>query len=503
MANNVSETESLLRDYPSTLDEQDVNGLTPIQWAAAVHSSDCMKLLLEHVSPAQINRGVEGESSALVYALQAGGARCKAAPTHNIKCSSCTCAEVVTSLLKADCRIGNDCIYGDSSRRCRAKIIIHLKNRRERLTKLALQHLPPCDLQRMQLTPGQLLDKHAATAIDLLQQRKVHVPDALLTDRKKSVFAMLTDHYWFASLEELNQLYRLGFRDVDALNERDIPPLAGLPPQSEFAQWLIDHGATPFLQLRPRAEPGACRPERSLTSAHCMARSLGREIARATRSEKPDLQRLRSALDSIFQKEVADDCVCKCSSHGCTPLTFLLEGIRYYHPSSTILLDCYTFYLCELGHRNNKEDQIAATRFLTFTTLDLPHTCCVKLQAWSLVKRPQEDRDADLEEDSGKVDLLESLMQTFSTRIENIMSEESYTVDELVSFYETEWHPTLEQKLQEMEGCDITKEERRGAEEIGVQWCDEPPSSPIEVIDQNPLDIDSLDYYLTALEQIE
>jgi hypothetical protein len=61
----------------------------------------------------------------------------------------------------------------------------HLKDRRDRLKKLALDNLPATQIEQLGLISGRALDSLAPRVIQLLKERDVRIPEALSVSRDR------------------------------------------------------------------------------------------------------------------------------------------------------------------------------------------------------------------------------------------------------------------------------------------------------------------------------
>ncbi|KAK6063243.1 hypothetical protein SCUP515_12566 [Seiridium cupressi] len=191
LANDTKEVESLLKKWPHMVKEKNLYGQTPLHFAADRPTS--LKLLLAVSKQETLNEPDNSKHTAIIYAISSSSWDCRAA--RGKRCRKCNCAESTVMLLNADCAItlpakALHSILLDCSRSCKIRFIKGLKNRRERLEKLALENLSDLEKSAMALGSGHVLDIHAARVVELLMEKGIKVPAALTLGETSNIQAM-------------------------------------------------------------------------------------------------------------------------------------------------------------------------------------------------------------------------------------------------------------------------------------------------------------------------
>ncbi|KAK1765205.1 hypothetical protein QBC33DRAFT_174909 [Phialemonium atrogriseum] len=369
-------------------------GQTPFHLAA--ENPRCLGVLIRHSeSSTLINRPDNRGQTPLAYAVECSLSCCRNG-TRRRKCSRCNCADCALILLKADCSVPYDRFWGiilsRSSERCERRYIAHLANRRERLKQLALELLTDSEAQRLGLRDTRMLDFHAEETVKLIQQQGVRIPDALAITQGE----YRPIYHERPQPHHADLLFRSGFRDVDIGHDHETTPLARASSDLPYCQWLIEHGADPFRRLSGMpASLGVC-------SAYPIFRKLGWKISNCPgKPPKPHVMRSIQALNAtILPVDIADNCQCRCSPGGCSPFTYMLQGLWYRgkrHPKSIASWFCW--YLESFEADLRPTHHVAAIRSLTFNTLDILHTCCYPGPEKACGHSPDDVHDVEEEEE--------------------------------------------------------------------------------------------------------
>ncbi|RYP06294.1 hypothetical protein DL765_009565 [Monosporascus sp. GIB2] len=242
---------------------------------------------------------------------------------------------------------------------------------------------------------------------------------------------------------------------------------------------------------------------------------------------------------------IADPCRCKCSPGGCTPLTSLLKGAvntigfkreleRFREdtvaddtdfpeesiaedigsPEDSVVQDSdwsvdsiagvagalswlitgFTEYLMLFGGNLKVRHHTAALRYLTFTALGIRHSCCHPYYV-KMFKDEVEDGQAY------ELALLEELLCEFEGELIAILQDADRGIPDLTGFWKRTWVRRMREVLDHLEGSDLTDDERRRAEEIGVVWDKVGPKPPRAI--GNPYRRNTLDHWLYELEKVE
>lgn len=475
-------------------------GQTPFHLAA--ENPRYLELLIRHSeSSTLINLPDYRGRTPLAYAVECSSSCCRNRARRR-KCSRCKCADCALILLKADCSVPystflDDITLSRSSERCRRRYIAYLANRRERLKQLALQLLTDSEAQRLGLRDARMLDFHAEETVKLIQQQGVRIPDALaITVGDEEEYCPI--YYRASELHHADLLFRSGFRDVDIGHDLKTTPLARGSNDPRYCQWLVEHGADPFRQLP--GTPASLQP--SLTSGVCSAYPIFKNLAWQIHDcpgnhPKSHMMRSIQALSAnILSVDIADNCQCRCSPGGCSPFTYMLQGLWYRgkrHPKS--IASWFYWYLESFEADLRPTHHVAAIRFLTFTALDIVHTCCYPRLAQIFSHSPDDVDDVE-EDEALMLELLEELVEVFERRMTVILAEDTGGASQFSEFWQGYWVDRMDAELARLNGSDLSEEERRKAEELGVVWHDRSDlDDQSDLNDQSDLDsVDSLDH---------
>jgi hypothetical protein len=527
LSNNPDQVEYLVRSHPATLAERNLFGHTPLHLAADKPS--CLRVLVTAADTKLLNetdRPDKFGKSALETAVCLSGLRCREGSCGRM-CRRCRCAECAVILLNAGCAlpVPEDLhwAFKYASIRCKRKYARHMRNRRDRLQQLALDQLPAAEVEQLGLVPDHVLDSLASRVVHLLQVRGVCIPEALAVTRTRSlsVYQALGTP-WDAEL-----FFRVGFHDTDSWCHCDAdaaefghsPNLRATLP---YLHWLAKHGS---ISCQLKSFESAIDIAVANYTYCKIGEELGDDIS-WTFGELPwrddklspfSTSARRAWVDEINTRilpaKIADTCDCKCSDEGCTPLTSLLKGLlRYDHYRfqsksrfaentglSSRLIQKISLFLKYFGSDLEVRHYTAALRYLTYTALGIPHTCCSpyykRLYGYSL------DAEEVENEHAYEMGLLEELMGDFERQIIAIYQDPHQGVSDLIDFWEHTWARRMREVLDSLEGSDLEDEERRKAEETGVIWDKPRPEAPKAL--GNPYKKNTLDHWIYELEKIE
>jgi len=468
-------------------------------------------------------------------------------------CRRCKCAECAVILLQADCAIPIPAkltaLFVQASKRCKLRYIRYMKDRRDRLKQLALDKLPTREIAPLNLVSGRVLDSLAARVTRLLQDHGVRIPDSLLVERERPQWQLLrpTSVYWDVKLpHDADLFFKFGFHDTESWIsvDRPEPDDIGTPtPTLEYLHWLATHGALSG-QLKSFESAQDIfmvnsifwRIGRRLNhhSRYWVASPTPQAVGHA-RSEPPPLGGcttwVHQVSSAVLPARIADNCPCKCSPGGCTPLTSLLKGAfgwearAFEHKqrqprkqrtagtssaSADTLPSQWSRMAADLSVCLKTLDvdfevrhHTAALRYATFTALGIPHTCCdpdfpTKRRGWT------PEWMAELEDEHAfELDLLNELLEEFEGQVMTILQDPKQGVEGVMHFWEGTWVTRMSEVLDRLESDDLADDEKRAAEEIGVVW-DRPIKPPgVDERPENPHDRESPEHWMYELEKIE
>ncbi|EJP69640.1 uncharacterized protein BBA_01605 [Beauveria bassiana ARSEF 2860] len=539
----LAEVELLLRKHPTTLSERNLFGHTPLHLAA---DKLLFLRLLVKVADARLLNQADGRDglglSVVETAVSLSKLHCR---EDSGMCKNCSCDECAVTLLEADCALpvsqNLQDVLASASERCKLTYARHMKDRRDRLKQLALENLSIEEVERLGLASESLLDSHASEVTQLLQGGGIAVPAALAVVSSES----LPVYHALYSPKDAEIFFNVGFRDTDAWSTRGMAEIALLCCSPSmglgYLHWLSKHGGI------------SCQPSVASTkdvfAAHLIFLMIGfafsgcdsavfrpggslqfDQIEHTMNSESPPLPpvddriaSIRELHTTILPADIADACHCQCFSGGCTPLKSLLKGAiedwnfqhqpRHspenrasdYRKSLRKLITGFILYLeyfwCHLEIRHH----ITTLRFMTYTALEIPHSCSSHCPFYMSEDVSSVIEDELKDEQASDLELLEELLHGFEGELIAILQDPDRKITDLTDFWKRTWTGRMAEVLAHLEGCDLSDEERRAAEGIGLVWNKSLPeqrSGPRKV-GGNPYRFRTWDFWMYELEKTE
>ncbi|RYP66632.1 hypothetical protein DL769_005982 [Monosporascus sp. CRB-8-3] len=394
-----------------------------------------------------------------------------------------------------------------------------MKNRRERLKCLALEHLSLPEADEFGLRNKNVLDAYAARVIERLHERNVVVPAALIV--KQCRILKLRDisdhgdsiyHYLSTSLDasiDAELFFDLGFRDLNTANKSGLPPFVGVNiidvPQLLFPLWLVEHGAELFHHLEYTSQTPRGVAVRGATSAHWLFWHIGLLLywiyTGYVDYQEPEwalAYRMSQLNAKVMPVNAPDECSCRCSADGCSPFLWMLRRfVRRPRGGPPDMAFRYAWYLQYFGSNIQVQQHMDSIRFITYEALGMQHTCS---WPWPCATHyDSEEIQAIEEEQAGLLQILEGLVQDFEAKVIGILEERTTdTIAALREFWTGYWCDRIDEVLKDLNGRDISHEERIGAEVIGVRWDDE---SNVESEAEEEDDSD-IEYWYRRIEEI-
>jgi hypothetical protein len=390
------------------------------------------------------------------------------------------CLLSVQLLLEAGCALDDFYVYsclgtarksGPESEDAKLAFIAGLADRRRQLRELAEMALPVRVLETLSLRNDSLPDGEAAKIYAALIDNGTLVAPALkvMQDTGSLYHCMILD------CATLDHLYNAGFRDVDRADLMGCTPLMAkfnrgyamwqwsvIPHMLKYASWLISKGADPYRTL----------PNSTSTALHQFCYNMRCKILSlftrrgGEQMVRKDILHLRSTLDNQCRdfllgilspgENDADACLCSCSVGGCRPLTKMLRSIfespgRYGYGlnASPILGEAWFIQRCfvELLLPELQESLAAARaiiRFLTFTEMELTHTCCYPGENGLLSAFHKDEVEEIRDEERVTLGELEDLMTEFEAKYDELRLP-------LAAFLGGYWMTRMQEVLQEEE----------------------------------------------------
>ncbi|KAK8112464.1 hypothetical protein PG984_012990 [Apiospora sp. TS-2023a] len=302
-------------------------------------------------------------------------------------------------------------------------------------------------------------------------------------------------YHYLTSPDIATVFYEMGFRDISACDNNGRTPLIAATRGHYwgYLTWLLGHGADLFSALTITA-PSIDRlvtQARGTKPVHHVA-----QCARRAAIYHDTRNCFSIMIEHVSDVDVVDGCSCGCSSHGCDSASVLFrelwpgqkEGLK------KILRCCGTF-------RDTKWME-SVTRTLTFDALGLTHTCCkyIYLGDSGFATRYEIEEVDDIRDfESDDLDLLESLIDDFHARLEEISVAGSLQVEDYLDFLDSYWSDRIQAELEKKHQNRTWEQEKQDTIQLGVQWEDESVSvSFIEDEDR----LEHLSQYIDELDMI-
>ncbi|KAF5984634.1 hypothetical protein FCOIX_2523 [Fusarium coicis] len=426
--------EDFLRRYPSSMNEINYLGQTPVHIAVQTQNATILSVLVSHADPKLLNTKDNDGFYAIDHAIDAFCHSLKAGkePGSTV-CNGC---EVLNVLLRSESAIFTEsarlamqlpkfhsipvCIEGQKN------IIRSLASRRKELKTLAQRELTPAERQNLKFCEPGILDRNAARTQRFLEAKKCHVPMHLKVygnddspEDSESIYLLICHGDVAESALQNGFIMPITlFDDVFRSLAEWLDSGHSHPRRwqdflfSSYICWLVDHRG----DLRSTVPT----PWGRTTAAHYFMAYLGTNQNSFNRGFIVPLS--PEVSSAMFEEHNIDDCRCQCSPKGCDG-----DGMVAYGPLST-------------GDRQEIE-----------------------------------------EEDSSRLELLEQLVSEFERERGNYA--------DLKSFAQEYWAPRMEAVHQEIESYVLTETQRQSAEASGVVWECYGPQLPCD--DSSTVDTES------------
>lgn len=454
-------------------------GQTPLH--LAVGRPTCLRLLLQGPGSALLDQPDFSGYTPLEYAAL---------------CCNESCSASVVVMLESDCRVPNQFsrIFSKLCKTCKRELLKHIRNRRERLKRFALEKLPAAESSVLGLNQAAILDSKTNLVTQALEKRGYEIPSPLRLDMCPPDMVCRFDApnveynlYQSVSMfhqSPLNTLFGTNFDALLELGFRDFedPPSVGLSPLLSWLTrplyvspaecddweanrikaciWLIEHGANLWDTISE---------DIPATTAHYLYGSL---YFWEPRIPIPPLGRLKVQFltNTLSTHDVRDGCHCRCALGGCSPFVwFLKRGTgpdnpwwgRYEHGT----FDEFPSFLHRWKPIISLEQLRSAVRFLTFELLGVRHTCS---HDYTKVDKPTADEIEELmSEDAWLVELLEDLIEKFESELQSFITPD----DPLgMPFWATQWPERMKEVLAQLSEYKMEEDELLSAQQLGVTW---------------------------------
>ncbi|KAJ4218889.1 hypothetical protein NW759_008040 [Fusarium solani] len=455
-----------------------------------------LRLLLEKEATHHLVNQPDGSGSTpLTDALSDSGFVCQE-PYGLDLCSSCSCSATVKLLLETDCSIGLNLILDPfrfrPSTKAKIAVLEHCAQRRERLQKLALHHLPELELQDLGVSLNDLPDMTAPAIWDRLQSlhqsgvvKVLHngldpLKENELSGRVQQGIFHLLNHP-----KEAEAAFNLGFKGIDTPNGDGVTPVLRsnrLPPPMRdnglaYVDWLIQKGA--------RLE--TCVNSLGISAAHVLARCCGEwvrdEFSKSKRCVQAPIH-IERVLLAVLHSTAQSRLPCPCATEELSlPLHHLVVALlrdvkaAYFRYADAI---AKAVYLVDLLSRVTSDLDVAylvksIIHVLTIEALRIRHLrWCHRFEVAEAtektVQRAKEVEEWDemLDEDQALIEMLGELTEEFEQKFSNRNLS-------IKDFLRLHWRPRMRQVLRQVrrERKAVDESYRKELREIGVVLDDE------------------------------
>ncbi|KAK2759261.1 hypothetical protein CKAH01_16677 [Colletotrichum kahawae] len=425
---------------------------------------------------------------------------------HVVAETECNGCQILDALLQAECALYETFFVAafskwlvkknhGTSECAMKKIIVRLKERRQRLQEYARKYLAPTRATELGLYGSDLLDAASEQVQTALQERSILVPISLrVYDAENEIVENRSSrsiHCYFSDDTPASYAWKLGFRDlgVDSaygFHELLSTILFGTEHDQwqrnkviSHAYWLIEKGVE-VGKLVPCLFPGQSNFT-GWTAAHLWSYYLCQYPAISYEEKEYYLRVCDEFAHATMSTAILDDCQCACSYNGCSPLMIMLRARTrrdYWGEAPSQTLEDYKhdiLWFCHFWAKvfesrpwsdSSQPKLLLSTilRYFTFTALDIRHTCCqlglglrAVLQQWG---------DAEIkevmEEQEENICLLEDLLEDFE--------QEYISIPDLEEFFYDYWGPKMEMEIEKLNARKLDEDDLRAAEEVGVVW---------------------------------
>jgi hypothetical protein len=365
-------------------------------------------------------------------------------------------AECSNVLLDAGYLISNYDIIFNRSKKLRSLFIRELAKRRRKLLNIAEAHIQRSELFNIRKGETGLPEAYAPALWAALISKGHEMDQSLRPFEVDSLFCE-----YGISPDTLNEIYEIGFIDLDLPLEGEYTPLmvqcANIYDYSylEIIVWMISKGASIFRTL-----PGS-----NTTTLHLLHSTLGRCIHRGCRQNghldrHVGLRHLQQIETHLLSLSTRDRCYCSCSADGCTPLSVAMRDVVCYlclgHEQLSQVASSFRRFLEFLIDHNQSKLNVchAIIRSLTFDGLSLSHTCCTELRSFPPWKHVRDESDLQEIREEQKVPL---------ERFEKLLSEFDAQFDALglplMDFLQEIWYERMVKFISERDKYDLEHDE--------------------------------------------
>ncbi|RSL98369.1 hypothetical protein CEP52_010394 [Fusarium oligoseptatum] len=455
-----------------------------------------LRLLLEQEATHHlVNQPDAAGMTPLANALEISGyARC--VPCRPDLGSDCGCSAIVELLLETDCPVGLDLFdrldAWTTSPRAMIVLLEHLGQRRRRLQKLALQHLPEADLRDLGVSRNQLPDATAPAIWEKLQS--LHQSGAvkilhnglnpscgswMACQSRLGIFHLLRDPGY------AEVAFNLGFKGIDTPDSDGVTPImysclryGSFDPtevQLLYADWLIKKGA----------RLDHCTNSLGISTAHDLAHTFGEwvrfKFSLGWEHVQPSTK-IVPVLPALLYSTAQSRLPCPCATEELSrPLHhFVVSSLNYMDKDASywpwqkpdhIARHTITLAIQLVGILCDIANEVDVTylaksiiRVLTMRALGVRHLPRCHESAKDpeeKIQRVKEEEEWDeiLDEDRVLIEKLDELTGEF----EQEFSSQNLSIEEFLRLH---WHPRIRQVQRENKA--LVESQRQQLRQLGV-----------------------------------
>lgn len=453
-------------------------GMTPFHLAS--DQPEYLQLLLRAADVRLLDSVNRIPCTVMHYVLDLSGTSCHA-QRDELCGPPCPCTKCLELLFHTDCALSTDSstmsFVQNASLHVRLKYAAEVRNRREKLKRLALQHFTYSEIDDFGLNNGNILDSQTTRVIERLQIRNVPVPTSLGVNYPcPAEYHHVSLYQFLPRLRDAEIFFSLGFRDFNTVNGSGFSMLAAFAEEGRslpYLLWLSEHGAQLYHRLDYTSHTNAAQRIWGATSAHWIFGCIGRRLSSRAHFDHDTATALDSLQLKIMPVEITDECHCSCSLGGCSPFLWMLKNmLQRCDEGYQRLVQKLSWYIRHHGSNMALQHHKECIRFMTFEALAIQHTCCAAGSHSYHVPNYDDEDVGEIEEDQAYVlETLEHLVLDFEDKVTEILERESVdTLTALAEFWTGYWCERIGEVLNELDDCEISPDEKAGAEMLGIRW---------------------------------
>ncbi|KAF5248685.1 hypothetical protein FANTH_5755 [Fusarium anthophilum] len=487
-AQDRNQVQQLLEKCPSYINESNYCGQSPVHLAIDTQNIAVISIVLYYADAKALRARDNMGYYPIDYVTNAPWKLSSKEPRAN--CEGCKVLEILLQLetplfstsLRAILRpwcSSHGCVHS------RKIIIKGLAERRERLKELWYQSLLPAERESLEVHHMRILDRNAARVQHQLEAQGCTVPAYLSVYEEnigssydhQSIYSLISDGevaeyahqlgFYYSDSEFMDFICSLAFRMSCATKDKSWTSDIF---SSSHLSWMLDHGTS----ISSRTLAGRSLGEEiEVTAAHYFKAGLGLSSP-SERELALNCPVPLAGVEIVLSETIVDRCRCWCCPGGCTPLAKLLEGIfwstwRLWEPQQVRLRRTERLVDDLLStHQARISDcqwiYAAIIRYYTFTELGLRHSCCSFIGKAS-GPLPEEEFQEIEDEDSPLLELFEIVLIEFEDSRRHDIS-----LGEFFEWMRMDWAPRMREVREILDSQELTDEQLRDAESIGVVW---------------------------------